>query len=190
MEAQPQIVFEHIGPSDALRQRVLEEIAHLEQFHGRLTSCRVVLSAPEKHKHKGRLYQVRIHLVLPGGREVAVRPSTQRHQWNQDPLVAIRNAFDAARRQLEDKVRRMRGDVKTHEAPQERGTVARVFPENDYGFITAADGGEVYFHRNAVVDADFASLKVGDAVSYVARQGEKGLQASTVHLKHKAEGGD
>ena len=113
METEPQIVFENIDPSDAVRQRIADEIAHLEQFHGRLTACRVVISAPEKHKHKGKLYQVRIHLVMPGRGEVAVRPSTSGHQWNQDPLVAIRNAFDAARRQLQDKSKKRRGDVKT-----------------------------------------------------------------------------
>ena len=121
METEPQIVFENIDPSDAVRQRIADEIAHLEQFHGRLTACRVVISAPEKHKHKGKLYQVRIHLVMPGRGEVAVRPSTSGHQWNQDPLVAIRNAFDAARRQLQDKSKKRRGDVKTLRGGKNRG---------------------------------------------------------------------
>jgi cold shock CspA family protein len=184
METEPKIVFENLGPSDALRQRILEEVAHLERFHGRLTACRVVLSAPEKHKHKGHLYQVRIHLVAPGHGEVAVRPSTAKHQWNQDPLVAIRNAFDAARRQLEDKVRRIRGDVKLHEA-QDHGTVARIFHDGGYGFIAAADGQEVYFHRNSVVGERFGELRPGAAVRFVASQGEQGPQASTVHVVGK-----
>ena len=181
METEPKIVFENLGPSDALRQRILDEIAHLEQFHGRMTACRVVLSAPEKHKHKGHLYQVRIHLILPGGGEVAVRPSTARHQWNQDPQVAIRNAFDAARRQVEDKMRRIRGDVKAHAQP-DHGTIVRIFPEDGYGFIAAADGQEIYFHRNSVVDHRFADLEPGAAVRFVSEQGEKGAQASTVHV--------
>ena len=118
MEMEPKIVFENIDTSDAVRRRVAEEIAHLEQFHGRLTACRVVISAPEKHKHKGKVYQVRIHLTVPGRAEVAVRPSTAGHQWNQDPMVAIRNAFDAARRQLQDKAKIRRGEVKTLRGPR------------------------------------------------------------------------
>ena len=180
METEPKIVFENLDHSDALRQRVLDEIAHLEQFHDRITACRVVVSAPEKHQHKGNLYQVRIHLVTPGHGEVAVRPSTEKHQWNQDPLVAIRNAFDAARRQLEDKVRRQRGDVKAHD-PQDHGTVARIFADEGYGFI-AADGQEIYFHRNSVVGERFPELKAGAAVRFVATAGDKGPQASTVHV--------
>ncbi len=174
METEPQIVFDNIGPSDAVRRRILDEIAHLEELYGRITSCRVVVDKPEKGRRKGTPFQVRIHLVLPGGKEVAVRPSTAGHQWNADPMVAIRTAFDAARRQLKRKVKRLRGEVKTHDEPQDFGNVARVFADKGYGFIEAPDGQEIYFHRNAVVDAGFDTLRPGDVVSYVAREGEKG----------------
>lgn len=120
METETQIVFENIDSSDAMRRRVAAEVAHLEQFHGRVTACRVVIGAPEKHKRKGKLYQVRIHLVMPGRAEVAVRPSTAGHQWNQDPLVAIRNAFDAARRQLQDEAKKRRGEVKSLRGPRRK----------------------------------------------------------------------
>jgi cold shock CspA family protein/ribosome-associated translation inhibitor RaiA len=185
METEPKIVFENIDSSDAVRQRILDEIAHLEEFYGRITACRVVVDKPEKSRRKGVPFQVRIHLALPGGKEVAVRPSTAGHQWNEDPMVAIRTAFDAAQKQLKKNVKRMRGEVKTHEVPQDLGNVARVFPDDGYGFIEAADGQEIYFHQNAVVDGGFDKLKAGDVVSYVAREGEKGFQASTVHVKER-----
>ncbi len=185
METEPQIAFENMASSDAVRQRVSEEIEHLEQFFGRITSCRVVIDKPEKGRRKGTPFQVRVHLVLPGGKEVAVRPSTAGHQWNEDPMVAIRNAFDAARKQLKKRVKRMRGEVKTPNVPQNFGNVVRVFPDKGYGFIEAPDGQEIYFHENAIVDGGFAKLKTGDVVSYVAQEGEKGLQASTVHVKEK-----
>jgi cold shock CspA family protein len=185
METEPKIVFENIGPSDAVRQRILEEIAHLEELYGRITSCRVVVDKPEKGRRKGTPYQVRIHLALPGGKEVAVHPSTAGHQWNADPNVAIRTAFDAAQKQLKKSVKRLGGEVKTREVPQDFGNVVRVFPDDGYGFIEAPDGQEIYFHKNAVVDAGFDKLKPGDVVTYVAREGEKGLQASTVHVKER-----
>jgi cold shock CspA family protein len=105
--------------------------------------------------------------------------------------VAVRDAFDAVRRQLEDHVRRRRGDVKTHDAPS-HGRVASLFAERDYGFIEASDGSEVYFHRNSVVGGGFDKLAVGDEVrfSFHAEEGEKGPQASTVVAvgKHHASG--
>ena len=185
METEPKIVFENIGNSDAVRRRIRDEIAHLEEFYGRITSCRVVVDKPEKGRRKGTPFQVRIHLVLPGGKEVAVRPSTAGHQWNEDPMVAIRTAFDAAQKQLKKNVKRLRGAVKTHDVPQDFGNIVRLFAEDGYGFIEAPDGQEIYFHKNAVVDAGFEKLKAGDVVSYVAREGEKGLQASTVHVKER-----
>jgi cold shock CspA family protein/ribosome-associated translation inhibitor RaiA len=185
METEPKIVFESIGPSDAVRRRILDEIAHLEELYGRITACRVVVDKPEKGRRKGTPWQIRIHLTLPGGKEVAVSPSTARSEKYADYKVAIRDAFDAARRQLRRRVTRMRGHVKTHDVPQEFGNVARLFPAKGYGFIETVDGQEIYFHRNALVDADFAKLKSGDVVSYVAQEGEKGLQASTVHLKER-----
>jgi cold shock CspA family protein len=185
METEPKIVFENMDTSDAVRQRILDEVAHLEEFYGRITACRVVVDKPEKGRRKGTPFQVRIHLVLPGGKEVAVRPSTAGHQWNEDPMVAIRTAFDAAQKQLKKRVKRMRGEVKTLNAPQDFGNVVRVFPDKGYGFIEAPDGQEIYFHKNAVVDAGFDKIKAGDVVSYVSQEGEKGLQASTVHVKEK-----
>jgi cold shock CspA family protein len=185
METEPKIAFENMESSDAVRQRILDEIAHLEELYGRITSCRVVVDKPEKGRRKGIPFQIRIHLVLPGGQEVAVHPSTARGEQYGDANLAIRDAFDAARRQLKRKVKRMRGEVKTHEVPQDFGNVVRLFADQDYGFIEAADGQEIYFHRNAVVDTGFDKLKVGDVVSYVAREGEKGLQASTVHVKER-----
>jgi cold shock CspA family protein len=96
-------------------------------------------------------------------------------------MVAIRDAFDAARRQIEDYARIVRDEVKLHSAP-DRGRIIRLFPKENYGFIATADSGEIYFHRNSVADGGFDKLAVGDDVRFVAQHSEsaKGLQASTV----------
>ena len=93
--------------------------------------------------------------------------------------VVLREAFDIARRRLQDHGRRRRGDVKTH---QERphGRVVRIGPEE--GWLATPDGHEVYFHANAVLDDAFSRLDVGSVVTFVEEQGEKGPQASTVRL--------
>lgn len=119
MKTAPQIVFENIDSSDAVRQRILDEIDQLEDVYGRITACRVVVARPEKGGRSGTPFQIRIHLRLPGGKEVAVRPGTAGHERKTDPIVAIRAAFDAARRQLKRSVKRMRGDVKAHEEREE-----------------------------------------------------------------------
>ena len=90
---------------------------------------------------------------------------------------AVRDAFDALRRQLEDHARRRRGDIKSH-ATVLHGRVAELYL--DYGKIETSDGRLVYFHKNSVLDADFSQLKIGTEVRFDEETGELGPQASTV----------
>lgn len=56
---------------------------------------------------------------------------------------------------------------------------------NDYGRIVAPGGRQVYFHRNSVVGADFDGLRIGTEVRFAEEMGERGPQASTVHVVGK-----
>lgn len=180
MELPIQLTFRGMGPSEAVEARIRERAEELTRFYDRIMRCHVIVDAGHRHHHKGQLYHIRVNLAVPGG-EIVVNRDPAEHHAHEDVYVAIRDAFDAARRQLEDHVRRTRGQDKTHEAA-EHGRVARLFPAEDYGFIAAADGQEIYMHRNSVVGGAFDKLRVGDEVRFVAQAGEseKGLQASTV----------
>ena len=151
-------------------------------------SCRVAVEAPHKHHHKGKLYHVRINITVPD-KELVVSREPDQHHAHEDVYVAIRDAFDAMRRQLEDYARRRRGKVKRHEAPP-HGRIAKLFPEENYGNIETLDGRLVYFHQNSVVDTDFSKLETGSEVRFVEEMGEKGPQASTVYVigKHHIVG--
>jgi cold shock CspA family protein len=96
-------------------------------------------------------------------------------------VVAIRRAFAAAQRRLQDFARRQRGDVK-RPARQPRGRVVRLFPEGGYGFLQAEDGHEVYFHRSSVLGEAFDELAIGSRVLFAEESGDKGPQASTVKI--------
>lgn len=181
METQLEIVFEGMDTSDAVRTRVEKEVQKLERVFDRITACRVVVEAPGHGKHKGGLFNCRIHMLLPGGAEVAVNRNHSRDHAHEDVYVAVRDSFNAAKRQLQDVVRKMEGKVKTHTAPP-YGRVAKIFHEQGYGFIEAPDGSEIYFDKSAVVDGDFEKLDVGQQVTYVTAPGEKGVHASTVHV--------
>jgi ribosomal subunit interface protein len=110
-----QITFNGMDPSEAIEERIRERIDELSRFYDRIESCRVVVESGHRHHRHGRLRLLRIHLTVPGG-EIVVNRDPAEHHAHEDVYVAIRDAFDAARRQLEDHVRRLRGDVKTHEA--------------------------------------------------------------------------
>ncbi len=116
MELLPKIEFQSMSGTPAVHSAIEDHIAQLEQRWGRLTACRVVVKAPSQHHHKGGLYEVHIHLTLPEGREVNVGRTPPADERHSDLTFAIDDAFKHARRQLQDEVRRMQGQVKHHEA--------------------------------------------------------------------------
>jgi cold shock CspA family protein len=142
---------------------------------------------------------VRIDLTVPGGELVIkrapklIRPLREapddveqeesrepsKYAAHDDIQLAIRDAFDAARRKLQDYARRRRGVLKAHEGPP-HGHVSKLFPDEGFGFLETADGREIYFHENSVLDRGFEGLKIGTEVHFAEEMGEKGPQATTV----------
>lgn len=178
-----QVTFRGMDPSPAVEASVREKAERLDRYYDRIMSCRVIVEASHKHHNKGNLYHVRVDVTVPEGEIVASRDPGKDHS-HEDVYVAIRDAFDAVRRQLEDYARRRRQDVKSHEPPP-HGVVAELVPEQDYGRIRTPDGREIYFHRNSVLNAAFDRLKVGDEVRFDEEMGDAGPQASTVRLVGK-----
>jgi len=199
-----QITFRNMPPSQAMEGAIREKASKLDAFYDRIMSCRVIVEAPHRHHHKGKAYEVRIDLTVPGGellinrapkrleaakvrrteepeKDFAERHDPSKHAAHEDVYVAIRDAFNAAGRRLQDYARRQSGAVKIHE-PTAHARVSKLFPEERYGFLETADGREIYFHCNSVLEPGFERLNVGTEVSFAEEQGEKGPQASTVRL--------
>jgi ribosomal subunit interface protein len=113
MQAPLEIVFHQVDRSPAVEDAVRERVAKLERIAPDITSCRVTIEAPHKHHHQGNLYAVRVDLRYPGS-ELVVNRSPSADHAHEDVYVALRDAFKAARRQLQDYQRVRRGDVKAH----------------------------------------------------------------------------
>lgn len=173
-----QVTFRNMEHSDFIEAEVRRKAAELDRFSNHIMSCRVVVDAPHHHHRKGALYDVRVDLTVVGG-ELAASHEAPLDHAHEDVHVAIRDAFRAVTRQLEDYERKRRHQVKTHEPPV-HGKVARVFA--DYGFIELGDGREIYFHKNSVIEGKFGDLDAGDEVRLVIAYDEspEGPQASTV----------
>ncbi len=176
-----QITFRNVSPSESIERCIRDRAGSLDQFSDRIMACRVVVEARHRRHHQGSLFHLRVDLTVPGD-EIVVSREPALHRTHEDVYVAIRDAFDAARRRLEDYARRQRRQLKAHEAPP-RGKIVRLDAINDCGFIGTPDGREIYFHRNSVVNADFDRLEEGNVVRFHEEAGEKGPQASTVHLE-------
>jgi len=164
--------------SEAFEAEIREKAAKLDDYYNGIIGCEVVVEAPVDHHRKGGPFNVRIDLTLPGG-ELAVT-----RQKEEILAAAIREAFDAARRRLEDYARQQRGDVKSHEALL-HARVSKLFPQDGYGFLETPEGREIYFHRNSVLEPGFEHLAIGTDVHFVEELGMEGPQASTVIITHK-----
>jgi len=181
-----------------VRTEVENRIEKLETFCKPILSCRVTIEAPANHHRKGEPFHVRIDATLTDGR-IDVKYAESMYPGKRDAdgerlvkgrdttserdclMLTIREAFDAARRQLQEHARRRRKDVKTHE-PDLHATVIKIFPEQGYGYLETADGREIYFHANSVIGSTFKKLKLGAMAHFVEESGQKGPQASTVRI--------
>lgn len=108
MQRPVQITFKDIPHSDAVETHIREKVAKLETFYPHIIGCHVTVELPHKHHHQGKQHNVRIDMKVPGGEIVVNR---DRHE---DLYVALRDAFDAAKRQVEEYGQRERGEVKRH----------------------------------------------------------------------------
>ena len=181
MQIPLQISFRGVERSNALYNAIHDKVEKLERYYEHVMSCRVVLELDARHKHQGKQFTVRIDLKVPGG-EIAV---TREH--SEDVQIALRDAFDAARRQLEDYARGRRGDVK-HHAPEFTGRVARLDASEGFGFIVTEDGREYYFSRDNVVAPSFDHLAIGTTVHFIEEVAGEGLQAKRVSAHHAGTG--
>jgi cold shock CspA family protein len=196
-----QVTFRGLAHSDALESDIRERVAWLEQFYADIVRCRVLVELPHRHHQDGRRFHVRVEISVPGGAPIVVSHEPSLHGHLKDAQadahhkgteidgvhrharVAVHEAFDAARRRLEDVAREQRGVVKTHEVPA-HGEVVELSAPDGYGFIQAGEN-RIYFNRSSVLDDAFDELTVGTHVAFVEEQGDKGPQASTVRVLGK-----
>lgn len=109
MQTPLQITIRDVDHSDSLEQKIRDKAQKLEELCKQIISCHVVVEMPHKHHHQGKQFDVRIDIGVPG-KEILVN-----RDHHEDVYIALRDAFDAAKRQLEDYARVTRGDVKNHE---------------------------------------------------------------------------
>lgn len=104
----PLTITERLEIEEVTRERIRDKAGKLTRFFDRITSCKVTLDQPHRKRHTGNPFMVTVEVTAPGADLIA------HGEHHQDLNIAIREAFDAAKRQLEDYSRKLRGEVKTH----------------------------------------------------------------------------
>lgn len=182
MQFQPQITFRGLDASPAITALIEEKVAKLEQFHHNMTSCRVEVKLPHRKGHKGNHYEVTLEIEVPGGSVIVNKNPGDMHA-HEDLHVTLRDSFDAARRQLDEHMRKIGGvDVKSH-PERHYGTVVRLFAEEGYGFARMAGGREVYFQKDSVTGSDWGAIAIDSELVFSLMDGESGLFGVNVSLR-------
>jgi cold shock CspA family protein/ribosome-associated translation inhibitor RaiA len=204
MQLPIQVTFRNMDSSPAVEARIREEAEKLSEFYDSIMGCRVMVEIPHQHRQQGKRFHIRIDLTVPGGeivvkhepslrgsiRQTAIQKRKKEQEVaapHKDIYVATRDAFKAARRQLQDYARKQSGAVKHHEGVP-RARVSKLFPEEGYGYLEAPDGGEIYFHKNSVLNGGFEKLAIGTEVSFVEEAGDRGPRASTERITGRKRG--
>jgi cold shock CspA family protein/ribosome-associated translation inhibitor RaiA len=180
-----EIAFHNCQPSETVENEIRERVAKLERLFDRMTSCRVSVEKLHAQHRTGNVFDVHIDVLVPGQELVVSRkPHKAKERFaSPDVHTSIRDAFEAAERQLIDYKHQLRGDVKASEEQNLfSGQVAEIDPNGEFGFILTKQGGQLYFHRNALLDGDWEKLERGTTVHYVEKSGDTGPTAAKVWL--------
>ena len=139
------VCFQEMPVDESMRSACSEEAERLGRYFDRITSCHVTV-ATDTRKHLDTHVAIHVRLEVPGGEIVASRSATA-HTASEKPDLVIREAFDGARRQLQDHLRKMRGDTEHHAEPAkqlERGDVCNAAED---GFRGPPQGERLYLHE-------------------------------------------
>jgi cold shock CspA family protein/ribosome-associated translation inhibitor RaiA len=180
-----EIAFHGCSPSDAVEAAIRERAEKLERIYDRLTRCRVSVEALHNQHRTGNVYDVHVEMAVPRGQLVVSRsPHKAKERYaSPDVYTSVRDAFEAAERQLIDYKLQLRGDVKT--SPEQnlfQGQVAEIDTSGEFGFILTNEGNQLYFHRNALLDGEWDKLSRGTVVHYVEKDGDTGPTAAKVWI--------
>ncbi|MBE9169149.1 HPF/RaiA family ribosome-associated protein [Pleurocapsales cyanobacterium LEGE 06147] len=186
MKVPAEISYREVEKTEALDSLIHEKLAKLEKFCDHISSCHVAIEKIHDRPKTGSPYRVRLDITVPPGHEIAaVSNPDEGNQY--EPLEAvIRDAFEAARRQLVKLNEKQHDRVKVHPQQEMKAVVTKLFPEQGYGFLKTTDTGrEIYFQRNSVANDDFDRIEIGTGVQYSEIEGEMGPQATTVQIVDK-----
>ncbi|WP_448189045.1 HPF/RaiA family ribosome-associated protein [Azospirillum sp. sgz301742] len=179
MNTNLEIAFHNMDTSEALEAYIRERSEKLERMYDRLVGMRVAVEKQHRQHRTGNVFDVHIELMVPGQDIVVSRKPAKAHEKyvNPDARTSVRDAFDAAERQLIEYKQKQRGAVKVHDA-EEPGYITQI--NGDHGFLRTNTGTQLYFHRNSCINVVLEELHQGDPVKYVETVGDTGPTASKV----------
>ena len=93
---------DHLPEFQALGDNPVRErqAKRLEKFYDRITSCHVTIVAPTMRRRKGELFAINIRVAIPQHKDILVSKTHGDAPEHEHVMVAIKDAFAAAQRQI------------------------------------------------------------------------------------------
>lgn len=182
MQLPLEITYRGLERNDYTDGLIEKKAGKLNRACSHIISCRVVLEKDQKQRRTGNEHRIRVAVRVPPGHELVVERKALVVNYHRDLLPLVRDAFEAAHRQVKDLAAQQQEKAKV--APQEPtpAFVDKLVPEEDHGYIRTLDGQEFLFHRHNVENADFDSLEVGAGVVFELAEGGDSVHASSVRI--------
>ena len=185
MQITPEIIYHGVDRSPWVEDYILQRMQRLDKFAQGITRCHVTLTREQGSHQKGNRYSVMVEVRVPPQHDLAIKKEKEIREMQTQLPAVINLAFGAIERQVKKTAALRRYDQKGHNDEQPHGIVEKLF-DDGYGFIrTVDDNRQFYFHRNSVLHDAFDRLAVGTEVRFSAEEGDKGPQASSVHVVSK-----
>ncbi|MGF1515136.1 MAG: HPF/RaiA family ribosome-associated protein [Elainellaceae cyanobacterium] len=182
MQVPLELSYRDVERSEAIDALIQEKVEKLEEACDHISHCSIVVERAHVRPDSGSPFRVRIDLTVPPGHEIVAEKSPDQGVQYMPLDAVIREAFDAARRQLVELNERQTGQVKTHPQQVVAGIVTTLFPEENYGFIKTPVEADIYFNRNSVLNDDFDRVELGTGVQFFRVEAEDGPRASSVKI--------
>lgn len=115
-----EITFHGLERSDAVEARIRQKFDRLRAHFDRMTHARVVIDAPQRRTPLPKLFHVRIEIGIPGHNPIVAKYEPAEDRPSTDVMLAVREAFGAAKRQLDELAERMGHPAKKHERARRR----------------------------------------------------------------------
>ncbi|MEW5895901.1 MAG: HPF/RaiA family ribosome-associated protein [Candidatus Omnitrophota bacterium] len=169
----------------AIEDLIRRKTQKMDQFCDHVSSCHVAIETTQRHQERGNTYRVRLDISVPPGHKIFVERTPSKGHMHDPLTTTIRGAFKAAYRQVRDLSEKQNREIKSHPDQTMNAVVSKIKKSAGYGFLRSFEGREIYFHRHSVINVDFNDLMVGDGIHYIEEIGNKGAQASSVHLVNR-----
>jgi putative sigma-54 modulation protein len=98
----PDIHFHGLEKSDTIEAKVRDKVAKLHRHFDRMSACRVVLEAPQRNAAKAKQFRVKIEISVPNSAGIVISHDREGASANEDLPLAIRDAFEAATRRVDE----------------------------------------------------------------------------------------